>query len=584
MISRILRHYLSRFQWEIAAFWLISVSNSFAVASDGSARLVSFLSMMEVVGIVWITICLVLAEDGFQMSGGWRTRPVSRNIQHVFPIMLAAAVIALPTVVRAVVFHRMFDADAAAWNKLWMDSLLTQGVAWFSAASALKLFGLLILRGIDGRAKTAAWSALAVILLPLTGLLCRSFASGYRAASSGGSPRQPAALSEGIKRQLPDATDFIGMWDEPVGSPDLSEARLVLKLSNEHGASSRNISVRSLRAAIKGSRIVISARVLDLDPAMAARMKRAIPVLRYEDASYGSCVEYRLIHRGARTPLLPASEWEFRADFISPLSLPEFEGRPAELLRGLELLFFIEDLTKPTFPADPRNVARNRSGNEDDDSPPFQPATLQELFARFPWSDKIWKDVARPFLILDTTDKDMPLLLDRLEFDTRLMSVFIEKGWTGAAIPVLRRLAKERIPMEVECIEILAREQDPALNDDLKMLALDHTQGLAKLEAALRPLPGFEWAAFAREAWRRQKYSNDWLEPRGEFWIIALWAAQEGDVTAFRHTAEQAARGKKWELGALKGLVAGEHPDLLAYLRENIDGMTFDPAARKWNR
>ena len=584
MIPRILRHYLSRFKWEIAAFWMISISNSIAVASDGPVRLVSFLSMMEVIGLVWITIRLVLAEDGFQMSGGWRTRPILRIAQHIVPLALAALVIVLPVIVRALVFHRMFHADAAAWIKLLMTSALPQWVAWFTVACSLKLFGMMILRGIDGRAKTAAWSVLAVILLPITGMICQSFGNDHRASSSGGSPRHPAALAEGIKRQLPDATDFIGMWNEPAGSLELSEARLILRLSEEHGASSRNLNVRSMHASIKGSRIVVSFRVLDLDPAMAGRIQKAIPVLRFAGGRYGTCWEYRLINRGARTPLLSAFEWEFNGDFISPLSLPEFDGNPADLLRGLELLFFAEDLSKPTFAADPRSIAMSRSGNEEADSPPFAPSTLQELFARFPWSDETWKKVARPFLILETSEKDIPFLLDRLEFDTRLMSVFIERGWTAEAMPVLRRLAKERIPMEIECIVALAKEQDPSMNDDLRMLALAHTQELTKLEAALRPLPGFDWAAFAREAWRRQKYSNDWLEPRGEFWTIALWAAQEGDFSAFRQTAEQAARGKKWETDMLKGLVAGEHADLLAYLRENIDKMTFDPAARKWSR
>ena len=69
-----------------------------------------------------------------------------------------------------------------------------------------------------------------------------------------------------------------------------------------------------------------------------------------------------------------------------------------------------------------------------------------------------------------------------------------------------------------------------------------------------------------------------------EFRQPALWAAQEGDFSAFRETAEQAALGEKWEAEQLKGLVTGEHADLLGYLRENIDAMTFDPASRKWVR
>lgn len=584
MILPTLRHYVSRFKWEIAAFWLISISNSITVANDGPARLVSFLSMMEIIGLVWITIRLVLAEDGFQMSGGWRTRPISRIGQHLVPIGLAALVIILPTFVRAIIYHRMFHADSAAWLKLLKDSALPQAIAWVTAACSLKLFGLLILRGIEGRAKIAAWSTLAIILLPLTGIVCGNFGINHRSSASGGSPAHPKSLSEGIKRQLPDASDFIGMWDEPVSSPDLSEAKLILKISKESGATSKNISIRSMQIAIQDTRVAIALRVLDLDPLVAGRMNKAIAVMRFADGSYGTCMDYQLINRGSRTPLLSPCEWEIYGTFISPLSMPEFEGNPSDLLHGIELLFFDEDLTKPTFAADPRNFLSYRMANQEQSKSLFEPSSLQDLFSRFPWSDSDWQKIARPYLIQHVKIEDRPLLLDRLEFDTRLMSVFIEKGWTAEAMPVLRRLAKERIPMGIECIEWLAKDKDPSMNDDLRMIALGHTQGLGKLEASLKSLPGFDWSGFAKEAWRRMKYANDWLEPRGEFRTIAHWAAQEGDFTAFRHTAEYAARGRKWEADQLKGLVAGEHADLMAYLRENIDVMKYDPVARKWGR
>ncbi len=46
--------------------------------------------------------------------------------------------------------------------------------------------------------------------------------------------------------------------------------------------------------------------------------------------------------------------------------------------------------------------------------------------------------------------------------------------------------------------------------------------------------------------------------------------------------AEQAARGKKWEAEQLAGLVAGEHADLLGWLREHIGSLRFDAAAGRW--
>ena len=67
-----------------------------------------------------------------------------------------------------------------------------------------------------------------------------------------------------------------------------------------------------------------------------------------------------------------------------------------------------------------------------------------------------------------------------------------------------------------------------------------------------------------------------------------LWAAQEGEFSAFRELAESLAGVTKWQLSqsgsSLQAIVAGEHPDLIGYLRENIDRMTFDPATRKWTR
>lgn len=138
--------------------------------------------------------------------------------------------------------------------------------------------------------------------------------------------------------------------------------------------------------------------------------------------------------------------------------------------------------------------------------------------------------------------------------------------------------------MGKDALILLASEQDPQLTDDLAAIALQLKSGLAEIELPLRSQPGFDWPEFAKELWKRKKYTTNWLEPYGEFWLPALWAAQEGDFSAFRQTAEQAARGKNWEMEQLKGLVAGEHADLLAYLREHVDVMKFDPVARKWGR
>ena len=43
-----------------------------------------------------------------------------------------------------------------------------------------------------------------------------------------------------------------------------------------------------------------------------------------------------------------------------------------------------------------------------------------------------------------------------------------------------------------------------------------------------------------------------------------------------------AARGNNGYAKQLSSLVAGQHGDLIAYLRENFGRLRFDPATRKW--
>lgn len=580
MIARMLRLYLFRFRWEIAAYWLLSITNSLLLALNDTSRWLSALSSLEVIALVWVTVRMILAEDAFKMNGGWRARPFASFAQHVIPVVFTAAVAFVPLVVRFLVIRRMFANGPEFWNSLLMDSCLPQWITWFSFALVLKLYGLLVLRGVEGRSRIAAWSALVVILLPLTVAVCGGFQNQRNNFGSGGSQREPDELAQGIQRQLPDAVDFIGAWDDPVKSHEVSEAREILKIVPDTRGAASSIGFREARCMIVGVRVRMQVRMLVTDPKIPARLERAIPILRYSNGTYATCQDYRWIRNMVRIPLLSANEWVFSGDFISPLSLPEFDGKPEDLLSGLELLFFEENLSKPAVKTE--SWRTNFYRNEQPKAAAFHPITMEELFSRFPWSDDDWNKTARPFLVMNATRKDLPLLLDRLEMDNRLMSVFIEKGWTADAMPVLRRLAKERIPMGIECIEELVKERDASLSADLMSVALHHTRGLERLEKALRAQPGFDWRGFALEAWKRQKYSNDWLEPRGEFWIVALWAAREGDFTAFRHTAEHAARGKKWEAEQLAGLVAGRHADLLGWLREHIGSLRFDAAAGRW--
>lgn len=581
MITLILRHYRSRFGWEITAFWLVSVGNSALLVGNVRSSLLAATAVLEIVALAWITVRLVLAEDGFRTSGGWRTRPFPPSVRHLLPLGLAALVVFLPAVVRALAYHRLFPGTP--WIDLGEGGWLRQYGVWLLCiALPLKLFGLLILQGIEGRAKSAAWAVLALILVPLVATAGTDFAKKrqprYFTRSGYGDPRN---LAQGIQLEFPETKDFLGIWNDSISQPTVPAARVLLRIQLYATSKPAGVAVRSSRVNLRGARLNVDFRGLFDDSNLPFQLEHAVPVLRYADGAVASCLQQRSSDLGPPLPFLRTNEWRFSGDFASPLSLPEFEGDLIALTRGLELMFFVTDESQPPLVTDPKRY-RSESGNE---APfHFAPATMAELFTQFPWTDPVWQKTALPFLKNHATREDVPFLLERLRSDTRLADFFLATGWAADAMPVLRELAKERLPMSPAAIIALAGEKDPALAADLAALALDLKFGFEEIEPALRAQPGFDWPAFANELWRRRKYTINWLQPYGNFWLPALWAAQEGDFTAFRQTAEQAAVGKKWETERLVELVAGEHQDLIGYLRENIDQMKFDPATRRWIR
>lgn len=579
MITLTLRHYRSRFGWEIAAFWLVSLGNSALLVGNVRSSVLSATAVLEIVALAWITVRLVLAEDGFRTSGGWKARPFSPIVRHLLPLALAAVVVFLPAVARAVAFHRLFPGTP--WIDLGVGGWLRQYGVWLICiALPLKLFGLLILQGVEGRAKSAAWAVLALILLPLLATTGMDFAKKRQqrifSRSGDGDPR---TLAPGIQLEFPGTHDFLGPWNDPISESKVPAARVLLRIPLDATSMPAGVSVRSSGASLRGARVNVDFSALFNDSILPFWLKEAVPVLRYADGAVGSCLQQRSSDLGPPLPFLRTTEWRFSGDFASPLSLPEFEGDPMTLTRGLELMFFVPDESQPPLVTDPK---RYRSESAVDAPFQFAPATMAELFTQFPWPDPVWYKTALPFLKDHATREDVPFLLERLRSDTRLADFFFAKHWTADAMPILRELAKERLPLTPAAIIALAGEKDPELAADLAALALDLKFGLEEIESALRAQPGFDWPAFAKELWRRRKYTINWLDPYGNCWLPALWAAQEGDFTAFRRTAEEAASGKKWEAEQLAALVTGRHADLIGFLRENIDRMKFDPATRKW--
>jgi hypothetical protein len=62
-----------------------------------------------------------------------------------------------------------------------------------------------------------------------------------------------------------------------------------------------------------------------------------------------------------------------------------------------------------------------------------------------------------------------------------------------------------------------------------------------------------------------------------------VWAAELGDPSALRRLAERAAEGKEWERKQIARLVPAAPADLIPFLRQNLAGLTYVPAARIWH-
>jgi hypothetical protein len=585
MIHRVLFPYLLRFGPEIAVFWLICAANSLAWSSGTALRWISLFSVLEILSLAWITVRLVLAEDGFRVSGGWRCRPVSPLAGHLAPLALAALVVLVPMGFRLLVLKRMFGPEAGNVAGLFLEQAAPVFGIWCAVAGCLKLYGMLILRGVEGRARNAAWAVLAVLVVPIAAMVGRAHAPDAMMRFEGSSPSEPRGLAPGIRRALPDALDFIGAWNDPHFQAELSEAKILLCLSARGAPVAQGLKVRRFDAWRQGVRVAVRVRAVDLDAKRFDAINRSVPVLRFADGTHATCIQTRLVRfRGSRL-FSGVSDWEFNATFVSPLSLPEFTGDPARLLDGLEILWFGEDLNRPVFsPADIGESVRNSNGNEEK-TPPFRPQTMAECFERFPWSLREWREVVLPFLLKNAGPSDLPLILEHLEADPRLTEVVARKGWLDESLPALRRLSAGRFPSSAVGFSLLAGKLDASWNADLKALALGSRKGLETWEKGLRGKQGFDWDAYARESWRRRRTEINWLETdnAGEFWLTAFWAAQAGDESAFRHTVEHAARGKPWERKRLEDLLEnGEGAALERIRAAGIENHHYDPKSRRW--
>ena len=208
------------------------------------------------------------------------------------------------------------------------------------------------------------------------------------------------------------------------------------------------------------------------------------------------------------------------------------------------------------------------------------PEAVPWVLRRFPWADGAWREVVHPVLLKHAERDDLPMVLDALEFDPRLGVLCVEKGWTREALPLLKRFVRDRLPMDAACVKLVAEAKDVKLADDLAVVALRLGGKVGAVEDALREHPGFDWAAFVKGGWWQVKYGG--FQNDNGYTEFRKWAVREGDHSALRSLVSGTVTNEEDRIGTLRALVAAEPENIISYLRENMDRMTFDPVIGKW--
>jgi hypothetical protein len=622
MFQRAFFNYLNRFGKEICLFLLITTASSVAVLLGASPAVKLGLARIEIVGLAWMIVRILLAEDGFRVSGGWATRPMYGGVLGAAQASLLLGVVMVPLALRAAVLQRILQPDGTGWEILGRESWWPQIKPWLIFSCVVVLFGKLILRGLEGKGKVAAWSVLSLAVLPCAVYAMSRFSERHFGNGYGNSNADPGNLAQGIQRELKDANDFLGTWNDRSPSQfEMPAARKLLELPLREGSRLPNARIVSAATEVSGVRVIVDVRFMTVDARVLELLNRAIPVLRYGDGTCATCFDNIRGRSRLLTPLITAEEFRFAGTFISPLSQPEFEGDISSLLGDARLMFFVEDGSRDPMPPDPDRRWNPDSGIQkrvimpavpDGDGAGdwtqivqqidegltkvdldfmqkqeferlarrLPPQAVPHVFEHMPWSDDSWEQLVKPLLLKHADGTQLPLLLEKLESDRRLGVILVSKGWSKEAMPQLRKFAKERLPMEAECLKALAEEKDEDLTEDLEALALPLRRGVEGLKDALKQQPGFDWPRFAKAGWKFWKYDD---RPRGHEPIgtFAVWAAREGDEWAFLYVAERAAKGEKWYLERLRELTPDGQSDVVGLVRENLGRMKFE--AGKWH-
>jgi hypothetical protein len=494
----------------------------------------------------------------------------------------------VPWLCKAGMLCHYLAPDPAGWYHLAGRVWLPQAVIWLAFAVAVALVARWIRRR-EGTAGSVMWSGFALVLIAGTLLVCHNKPSKNRSYETDGIYGGPRLLVQGIRHALPTAKDFLGFADGGFYADETApRAKVLLRVPLGGPQALGNVRLVKASASLRGARMEVMAHLIGIDGKLWEDLKFAPVLVRYADGTYAACCQNHRARDAGLTARPVVEGFRFRGSFVSPLCLPEFERRGAGLPEAVELLFFCEDNGAPPLPVPPE--CRYRQPYSNDKRVPLPPAltpidsdplaaevnllidltnlswefsrasvipddlagrianlppeAVPWVLRRFPWSDRAWREVVHPVLLKHAERDDLPMVLEALEFDSRLGVLCVEKGWTEEALPLLKRFVRDRLPMDAACVKLVAEAKDVELADDLAVVALPLGGEIGAVESALREHPGFDWAAFVKRGWWQVKYGG--YQANNGYSEFRKWAAREGDETALRSISS----GTKNETGS----------------------------------
>lgn len=578
-LMHLMFHYLRRFRWEIALFWVVSGGLSWAALDAGDESVTGRIAPVEVLLLGLVIVRLVLAEAAFRTTGGWELRPVGGKMLFHARLCALAFAIVPPMVVRGIVWQDLTRPDAGMWlDMIWNDAL---PVLAFTAGLLLlaRLARLFLARELAGLVLVVVGPLLLIVAFVwLSGTL------GNRGRSFHVTGR--AYFPEALMEAMPAGANYLGKNNSYAGHfsrVTREGVREIGRMALEKGELEMGERVAVIDGiGTAGDRLELSMRFRS--PRSVPSTSELIFVVKYADGSYSAGGESTGRAGDVRFWMFGMRAETRRAIYESPRSLPWNRRSWAELLKGAELIVF-ERVTEKVDPLERSregggrrllllelaylHAQRSKVPGQVRSSMEIGGATdVPQLLSWPTWSDTAWERMVRPFLERHATDEHRELLEKRFSEDPRLAEVLWKLGWKEKVMPELRRRLDERFPLESGEFGMLAEEKDPALAKELAEALVAADGDWPELYPKLQGYPGIDAKALIISAWRKLEVGSEREEKKDPF---AIWAADEGDVSAVRYLARR--QEGKW---------VGRHVDAgaqdpVAWLAKHGETMRFDP-------